>query len=248
MWQSISAHRTRVLLAGGSVAALILLGLVAMGGDGRAPDFRDYPAGEPRKQAFLTYTRPIIESENDRIRRDRERLAAIAADGRIGWLDRRWLTVLARSYDLDTSELSGMRLVEALLMRVDIVPASLALAQAAKESGWGTSRFAREGRNWFGEWCFEPGCGMVPASRAAGATHEVAVFGSTRDSVASYLHNINTHPGYDELRADRAVQRAAGEPLSGLRLARHLSRYSARGEAYVREVRQLIRYNRLEGG
>lgn len=246
VWQRAAIPGAPSLLLGGGALAMVLLGIVALASGPGVPDFRDYPAGEPRKRAFLAFTRPIIETENARILHERERLARIAADGDIGWLDRRWLNSLADSYALDEEDLDGDAVVDALLLRVDVVPPSLALAQAAKESGWGTSRFAREGFNWFGEWCFDPGCGVVPASRAAGASHEVEAFGSPRESVASYLRNINTHPGYSALRADRAVQRNAGEALSGLRLARHLSQYSERGDAYVREVQQLIRYNRLE--
>jgi Bax protein len=138
-----------------------------------------------------------------------------------------------------------------LLQRVDVVPVSLVLAQAAKESAWGRSRFAREGNNLFGEWCFTAGCGMVPRRRESGKTHEVETFPSVRAAVASYIHNLNSHPSYRMLRSIRASLREAGKPLNGLALARGLEAYSAQGSDYVASVRDIIRKNRLgrgEGG
>ncbi|HKL64326.1 MAG TPA: glucosaminidase domain-containing protein [Woeseiaceae bacterium] len=214
------------------------------------PDFRDWKAGAERKERFFAFMRPLIREENARILEQRERLQSLVAEEdaeeEIGWFDRRWLRGLAEKYGLDPEEAETDALIERLLMRVDIVPVSLALAQAAKESGWGTSRFAREGNNLFGQWCYEPGCGLVPHARGPGRSHEVRVFDSPRASVASYLRNINTHRGYRELRQARARLRAAGRPLSGLALAEQLHRYSERGQAYVEEIKGLIRYNRLE--
>mgnify|MGYP002064425563 CR=1 FL=1 len=103
-------------------------------------------------------------------------------------------------------------LLAELRRRVDTVPIRLALAQAAKESGWGTSRFARKGNNFFGQWCYDEGCGLVPRARGEGRSHEVRAFDSPGDSVASYLRNINTHHGYRELRHARAGLRAAALP------------------------------------
>ena len=123
---------------------------------------------------------------------------------------------------------------------------SLALAQAAKESGWGTSRFAREGNNYFGQWCYKAGCGIVPASRAPGRTHEVEAFDSPAESVASYMRNINTHSGYKSFREARKVQRSEADALSGVALAAELSQYSERRDAYVAELRQLIVGNDLD--
>ena len=146
----------------------------------------------------------------------------------------------------DGSAIPPGELVETLLRRVDVVPVSLALAQAAKESGWGTSRFVREGNNLFGEWCFEEGCGIVPKARAPGRRHEVRSFESPQASVESYLRNINTHPGYRSLRGARKAQRETRKDLSGVALARELSQYSERREDYVTEVRNLIIGNDLE--
>ena len=163
-----------------------------------------------------------------------------------GFFDRIWLSRLGKDYGIEKPDAGIPEFLDALLLRVDTVPLSLALAQSAKESGWGTSRFARDGYNLFGEWCFEKGCGLVPQARTAGRSHEVEAFRSPRHSVASYLNNINTHEGYQTFRRERAKQRAASKVLSGTALATYLSQYSERGEAYVEEIRQLIRTNDLE--
>jgi Bax protein len=126
-----------------------------------------------------------------------------------------------------------------------VVPPSLALSQAANESAWGTSRFARSGHNYFGQWCFTTGCGVVPRHRTAGKQHEVAVFASPAAAVASYLHNLNSHPAYQRLREIRLQQRQQHQVVSGLALAAGLEKYSERGEDYIRELRAMIRHNRL---
>ncbi len=230
-----------------SVFALLVIGalLVWMTRD-RVPDFRQYEAGIERKAQFFDFMRPLIREENARVLEDRRRLRELAAEDDLGWLDRRWLRGLAGEYRLDPEDFDEESLIDALMRRVDAVPMSLALAQAAKESGWGTSRFARRGYNFFGEWCYEEGCGLVPLARAAGRSHEVRAFDSPRDSVANYIRNINTNRSYRELREARASLRAQDRPLSGLVLAEQLQRYSERGQAYVEEIKGLIRYNKLE--
>jgi Bax protein len=122
----------------------------------------------------------------------------------------------------------------------------MALAQAAKESGWGTSRFAANGNNFFGQWCFKQGCGLIPKARKASSSHEVAVFNSAKESVQAYMHNINTHQAYSELRSIRAKLHKTGKPFSGLDLIQGLNAYSERGIIYVKELSSLIKFNQLE--
>ena len=152
---------------------------------------------------------------------------------------------LAERYRVELSVSPTPELTE-LYTRAEVVPLSLALAQAAHESAWGTSRFAVEGRNYFGIWCYQPGCGITPLERTPGATHEVQRFESVTDSVRRYAHLLNTHPAYKELRLIRAAARASGRTPRGADIAIGLSSYSERGPDYVAEIRQIIRVNRLE--
>lgn len=217
------------------------------------PDFRSYDNSEARKAAFFDFLRPIIQAENRGIRQIRERLKEIAAtlrkEGEIEEADQKWLRNLALRYriDMHRHDTRGA-VVKILLRRVDVIPESLILVQAAKESAWGTSRFAHEGNNLFGQWCFTKGCGMVPTQRTSGKTHEVETFQSVRAAVASYMRNLNSHPAYAELRAIRHQRRQAGQPLTGYALAGGLIRYSEQGEKYVREVRTMIERNELGEG
>jgi len=214
------------------------------------PPFHEIEQVSEKKARFFAYLTPVIRAENERIRAQRERLLEIVhayRDGEEpGWLDRRFLDDLAAEYRLDTEALDLAQTLDRLVARVDVIPRSLVLVQAAKESGWGSSRFARRANNLFGQWCFEPGCGVVPANRPEGRRHEVQSFDTVRDAVASYVRNLNTHRSYAELREVRAELRAEDVPLSGVRLATGLDRYSERGEVYVREVQSMIRQNELE--
>lgn len=147
---------------------------------------------------------------------------------------------------LDAGEvLSHYEMVKELMRRVDVIPTSLVLAQAANESGWGTSRFAREGNNIFGQWCFDEGCGLVPNARGEDASHEVRAFASVDAAVRAYFRNLNTHPSYEDLRTLRASMRMQGLPLNSMVLARGLTRYSERGMDYVEELQDMIRINDL---
>jgi Bax protein len=233
-----------VLAVPATVAAATILTIAAW--SPRMPDFRDYVAGPARKAEFFAFLGPLIEEENARVLEDRRALEALAEDSELGWLERHRLRALAEKYRLDTEGMDERAVVDALLRRADVVPESLALAQAAKESGWGTSRFARQGYSLFGERCFQAGCGITPEDRDAGLSHEVESFRSPRRSVASYVRNINTHRRYRSFRAARAQLRAAGKRLSGMVLAEQLPAYSERRRAYVEEIKQLIAANGLD--
>ena len=123
---------------------------------------------------------------------------------------------------------------------------SLVLAQAANESGWGTSRFARQANNYFGMWCYQAGCGLKPRQRDQGQSHEVKHFKHVQDSVISYLHNLNTNRAYQPLRDLRQTTRDLGAPLRGVLLAEGLHAYSSRGEAYIKDIQTMIIANDLE--
>lgn len=221
------------------------------------PDFSQYENTQAKKQAFFDYLLPLIEKSADRVQQQRQQLLALQAawqaEGELSSQQLAQLKVLAEEYGLEIPETEegatpqgideGMA---ALLKRVDTLPPSLILAQAANESAWGTSRFATQANNLFGQWCFTQGCGLVPARRGARETHEVRKFKSPQRAVGAYFNNINSSRAYAQLRQLRAQARADNRPLLGTDLAAGLSKYSSRGQAYIKEIRAMIRYNQLE--
>jgi len=198
-----------------------------------------------RKAIFFRTVLPLVLQANDEIRADRERLWHLQALTKKGQklpaVDRLWLIVMSERYKVKRGDIDG------LLARVDVVPPSLALAQAAEESGWGTSRFSRLGNAIFGEWTFSAaaGDGIVPKEREAGKTHRVKVFKSLLHSVRAYARNLNTHRAYREFRKGRLAMRRDGAPISGRKLVDTLRRYSERGEEYVKTLRSIMVVNKL---
>lgn len=214
------------------------------------PDFAAIAETAARKQAFFDFLRPVAEYHNQRLLALRQRVLKwqrlLTQDVELSAAERKLMRQQAEYFLIDIEDRTDLEVVEILLRRVDVVPVSLVLAQAATESGWGSSRFAVAGNNLFGIWCYKPGCGIVPLRRGGSATHEVAAFPSPADSVSAYFRNINTHPAYREFRDLRQELRAADQPLSGLQLAEGLSRYSKRGQLYIEQIKGMIRGNQLE--
>lgn len=196
-----------------------------------------------RKALFLKSVLPLVLQVNEQILKDRTRLKDLAHAQTIGSLealDRLWLAVMAERYGTKRGD------IEAVLKRHDVVPPSLALAQAATESAWGSSRFVREGNAMFGQWTFSSqDLGIVPMKRDEGKTHRVRAFSSLYDSIDSYVTNLNKHRAYKEFRDMRAGMRRQDQPLDGMRLAGTLYRYSERGADYVNELRAIISSNDL---
>ncbi len=209
------------------------------------PEFRNYPAGPERKKVFFEYFLPILRQVNQSISEDRLELTVIFHKQERTRRDEKWLQKKAEHYGMPTFDANSQADWNELFARLDTIPVSLALAQAANESAWGTSRFARQGSNYFGQWCFKAGCGLIPEKRDQDASHEVASFKSPRESVERYFLNLNTHPAYQEFRQLRASLRASNSPVTGMQLAETLTRYSARGEDYVNELKSMIRGNKL---
>jgi Bax protein len=198
-----------------------------------------------KKANFFAFLQPLIVKANAGVLLQREQLTDIQAN--VSELDDEQVEVLStllKTYRVD-SKLSLEQQIQALDIKVNTIPAALVLAQAANESAWGTSRFAREGNNFFGQWCFSKGCGIVPNSRNSGAIHEVASFDNPFDSVKSYIRNLNSHPTYKLLRTLRQQAIDNGQAASGEILAQGLIGYSERGEEYVKEIQSMIRYNKL---
>ena len=216
---------------------------------GPLPDFDAIAETDARKAAFIAYLVPRVERANRKVEGLRARLLAVdarMAEGKTpGVWQRYWVRSLAEDYGIEEVESVDRDLLVKLLRRVDTVPASLAVAQAAIESGWGMSRFAREGGNLFGLRTHAKGEGLVPKERSAGQRFKVASYGSVCEGIDAYIQNLNTHARYRDLRTVRATLRASGLPAGGDRLAHELVSYSERGFEYVAQVRAIIAQNDL---
>lgn len=214
-----------------------------------APDFRQIKPTTARKEAFFAFMTPLVAYQNAFYEQERARLLAITAKLDAGQhlsrSDRRKLSYWSRTFHLDAALTLSDR-IDLLLKRLHRIPDAMVLAQAAAESAWGRSRFAREGNNYFGQWCYDAGCGLVPLQRGAKAKHEVRYFESAQAAVRAYFININTHRAYQSLREKRLALEQKGEDITADALVGELSQYSQRGQPYIRELRQIIRGNELE--
>lgn len=226
--------------------AMLCAGLVIWFVRPSAPDFSIYEPGPERKKVFFSYFLPIIEQRNQEIEGIRRQVKEWRREkDSLGWWEVWQINGLAEDYRIADFDIDNDADWNKLLRRVDTVPPSLALAQAAKESGWGTSRFARQGYNYFGQWCYEERCGIVPAQRGVQKRHEVASFDSPKESVESYMHNLNSHAAYKPLREIRAKLKTRQKTVTGIALADGLGKYSERGADYVKEIHSMIRNNDL---
>ena len=213
----------------------------------KLPKFSKIKDVKEKKRTFFAFIKPAVEKQNNKILSQRNKLLAIKEryliDPKLTKADKSFLAKLSLKYKSKT-QFGVLAQIDKLLLKVDIVPIPLVLAQAANESAWGTSRFARIGLNFFGMWCFEKGCGMVPRSRNEGAFHEVAAFSSVEEAITKYLHNINTNTAYSVFRTIRGQLRLQELPLTPEILATGLLPYSERGTDYVLEITDMIRHNR----
>ena len=213
------------------------------------PDFSGHESTKEKKAAFFGYLLPHITAVNDAILKDRKRLLQIRdelLDGdTAGFFDDRWLVKLANEYGLEAPEELDAAFAKRLLRRADIIAPSLILAQAANESAWGTSRFARHGNNLFGLRTYD-GDGLVPKARATGKKFQVAMYDSVRESISAYVDNLNTHQRYRRLRTIRANLRLKGNTNTGYALANGLTSYSERGTEYIADLQSMISSNNLK--
>lgn len=212
------------------------------------PDFSQFGSVKNKKAAFFDYLTPIVRQQNLKIRYTRDYLESLSQnqlnDSAHSQAAMKKLMRLAKAYEVESTKID--EILAELKLKVDVIPESLVLVQAANESAWGTSRFAKQANNLFGQWCYKKGCGLVPKGRAKGARHEVRKFRTPSESVASYLKNINSHPAYKSLREIRAKLRKSGQPITGIKLASGLKNYSERRGDYVEEIVQMIQQNSLE--
>lgn len=204
------------------------------------PDFSAIRDVSLKKQAFFQFMHSQALMAEQEVMAERQRILEWNPEHDPSEI----LATLIDRYRVDQG-LPPVDIKRALLLKVNSIPMSLLMAQAANESAWGTSRFAKEGNNLFGQWCFVKGCGLRPSRAENNSHHEVAVFDSPLASIRSYIRNLNRHAAYSHLRALRAEAIAQKGFATGLELASGLGGYSERGTEYVKEIRQMIRYNEL---
>ena len=192
-----------------------------------------------RKEMFIKIILPLILKENNKIRVDRKRLFTILNKNSNTDIEKKWLEKKYKQYGARLNDLSTLKI------RMDEIPVSLAIAQAAKETGWGTSRFAQEGNALFGQWTWS-GDGLKPKNADKNKGHKVMKFLILRLSVRAYLRNLNTHSSYRDLRKARAKLRDLEKPLDSLILSKHLDKYAETGKHYTDVLKKIIRQNNLK--
>ena len=192
-----------------------------------------------RKELFLQIVLPLVLQENNNIRLDRKRLFSIINKSNNTNLDRKWLNKKYKQYEIPSKDLSTLK------VRMDEIPVSLALAQAAKETGWGTSRFAQEGNALFGQWTWS-GEGLKPKESDEHEGHKVMKFNILQASVRAYQRNLNTHKTYRDFRLVRAQLRDEGKELDSIVLSQYLDEYAETGQEYVKILRKIIEQNNLK--
>jgi len=192
-----------------------------------------------KKNLFIQIILPLILEENNRVKLDRKKFFAILNKSNNSEEEKRWLNKKFKQYGVLNKDLLTLK------VRMDIVPVSLAIAQAAKETGWGKSRFALEGNALFGQWTWS-GEGIKPAGADDDTTHKVMKFKVLKTSVKAYLRNLNTHSSYKRFRLVRAVLRDNGKNLDSLVLANYLDKYAATGEQYIVILKKIIKQNNLK--
>ncbi len=192
-----------------------------------------------RKDFFIQIVLPLILKENSNIRLDRKRLFSIINKSNNTKLEKKWLEKKYKQYGIPSKDLSILKI------RMDEVPVSLALAQAAKETGWGTSRFAQEGNALFGQWTWS-GEGLKPKEADKNQGHKVMRFNVLQASVRAYQRNLNTHSTYKEFRQERAKLRDQSKPLDSIILSQYLNKYAETGNQYVEVLQKIIKQNNLQ--
>ncbi len=202
-------------------------------------EIKNIGSTKKRKEMFIKIILPLIVKENSKIRIDRKRLFIILNKNSNTDIEKKWLEKKYRQYGVKQNDLSTLK------VRMDEIPVSLAIAQAAKETGWGTSRFALKGNALFGQWTWS-GEGLKPKNADAGKDHKVMRFHSLQLSVRAYLRNLNTHSTYKNLRKARTVFRNQDKPLDSIILSKHLDKYAETGNRYIEVLQKIIEQNNLK--
>jgi Bax protein len=192
-----------------------------------------------RKELFIQIVLPLIIKENNIIKKDRRTLFDIINKSNNTTLELSWLEKKYKQYGIKSKDLSTLKI------RMDEIPVSLAIAQAAKETGWGTSRFAQEGNALFGQWTWS-GEGLKPKEAKEGEDHKVMKFNILQASVRAYQRNLNTHSTYKDFRKARAELRDSKKPLDSIKLSKYLNKYAETGNQYVEVLQKIIMQNKLQ--
>ena len=191
-----------------------------------------------KKETFIKIVLPLIVAENEKILADRKKLTIVSGKKYTTDLEKQWIRQKLLEYKVKKGDLNE------LLIRMDVIPTSIALAQAAKESGWGTSRFALEGNAIFGQWTWS-GQGIAPLDRDSNKKHKILKFPILRASVKAYQNNLNTHKSYLKFREKRSILRGKNKKIVGLELTDTLNNYAQTGSEYTDTLNQIIKQNRL---
>ena len=201
-------------------------------------ELKNIESPKKRKKLFIKIVLPLIIEENLKIRFDRKKLFEILNKNNTSSRDKAWFELKFKQYGIKNNDLAKLKI------RMDEIPVSLAIAQAAKETGWGSSRFAQEGNALFGQWTWS-GEGIKPLEVEKDKKHKVAKFKILKASVRAYQRNLNTHPSYKEFRIERAIQRDNDEKLNSLKLVNFLEKYAETGKEYTEVLKKIINQNSL---
>ena len=202
-------------------------------------EIKNIESSKKRKQLFIQIVLPLILEENERIKLDRKRLFVVLNKNNNTESERKWLKNKFKQYGVVNRDLATLK------TRLDEIPVSLAIAQAAKETGWGTSRFALEGNALFGQWTWNDD-GIKPAGVDDKAKHKIMRFNVLQASVRAYHRNLNTHSSYKEFREARAIQRDNESKLNSLELVNYLDKYAETGKKYTKILKIIIQQNSLQ--
>ena len=201
-------------------------------------DLNEIESVRLKKETFIKIVLPLIVAENEKILADRKKLKLISKKKLTTDLEKQWLRQKLLEYKVKKGN------IKELIARIDTIPTSIALAQAAKESGWGTSRFALEGNAIFGQWTWT-GQGIAPLDRESNKKHKILKFPILRASVKAYQNNLNTHKSYIKFREKRLSLREKNQTVKGLDLTDTLNNYAQTGSEYIKILNQIIKQNRL---
>ena len=206
---------------------------------GKLPyELKEIQSVKKRKDLFIQIVLPLILEENNKILLDRKKLFAVLNKNNNSKSDNQWLIKKFKQYGVTNKDIPTLK------RRMDIIPPSMAIAQAAKETGWGTSRFALEGNALFGHWTYTDK-GIKPAAADAGSKHKVMMFNVLKSSVRAYARNLNTHKSYRKMRYVRAIQRDNFGKLDSLELVDYLDQYAETGKEYTIILKKIIEQNTL---